>query len=251
MTDLVKRGSTTAKQGFANEKDVASAFINWKKDKNAKSWLVIMGYDIEKIEWVKAEIISGHKADIVIEIKIKLKNVSTSENIQVKLVSGASFNQVDKRWVDSYAEMWNMPNNIQNILKRFTGEIQPNITNLKDKRRMFIYEFSQKEQKELLTWLNENKVLIVSDILKGRGQFASEWFLVINKYDENKPDWILQPINKILNHFCNGSVEFTKRGSININGITVQRKGGDNGRNTANMLQFKINPLSLMDIENQ
>jgi hypothetical protein len=29
----------------------------------------------------------------------------------------------------------------------------------------------------------------------------------------------------------------------------MQRKGGDGGRNTANMLQFKLNPAELFDIE--
>lgn len=28
----------------------------------------------------------------------------------------------------------------------------------------------------------------------------------------------------------------------------MQRKGGDNGRETANMLQFKINPTKLFDL---
>ena len=29
--------------------------------------------------------------------------------------------------------------------------------------------------------------------------------------------------------------------------VTIQRKGGDNGRETANMLQFKINPTELLN----
>ena len=32
--------------------------------------------------------------------------------------------------------------------------------------------------------------------------------------------------------------------------ITMQRKSGDNGRETAKMLQFKINPAELFDIKN-
>lgn len=61
-------------------------------------------------------------------------------------------------------------------------------------------------------------------------------------------DWVLQPINKILNHFSKGLIKPTPRGSIDINGITLQRKGGDNGRDTANMLQFKIKPFDLKNI---
>ncbi|WP_420323777.1 hypothetical protein [Mesomycoplasma ovipneumoniae] len=30
--------------------------------------------------------------------------------------------------------------------------------------------------------------------------------------------------------------------------FTIQRKGGDNGRPTTNMLQFKIDPTELFDI---
>ena len=40
----------------------------------------------------------------------------------------------------------------------------------------------------------------------------------------------------------------TPRGSIKIGKVTVQRKGGDNGRETANMLQFKLDPTELFDI---
>jgi hypothetical protein len=38
------------------------------------------------------------------------------------------------------------------------------------------------------------------------------------------------------------------KGSINIGRVGVQRKGGDNGRETANMLQFKLDPTSLFNI---
>ena len=40
----------------------------------------------------------------------------------------------------------------------------------------------------------------------------------------------------------------TNRGNFKIGNITMQRKGGDGGRDTANMLQFKINPAALFDI---
>jgi hypothetical protein len=37
----------------------------------------------------------------------------------------------------------------------------------------------------------------------------------------------------------------TKGGNLKIGRITMQRKGGDGGRDTAKMLQFKINPMTL------
>lgn len=59
--------------------------------------------------------------------------------------------------------------------------------------------------------------------------------------------WALEPINKVLNYYGNKEVSITKKGSFKIGNITVQRKGGDNGRESANMLQFKINPAELIE----
>ncbi len=67
---------------------------------------------------------------------------------------------------------------------------------------------------------------------------------------ENNARWILKNINDVIQYyFDDGIVEQTPRGSIRIGKITIQRKGGDNGRKIANMLQFKINPALLFDIE--
>ena len=51
-----------------------------------------------------------------------------------------------------------------------------------------------------------------------------------------------------MNHFNNGCIEITPRGSLKIGRITMQRKGGDGGRPSANMLQFKINPAELFEL---
>ncbi len=96
--------------------------------------------------------------------------------------------------------------------------------------------------------MKKNQSLIVSDILKGRGKFAAEWMLVAQKINKNAR-WVLKPMNFCMNYFGNGEIIITNRGSFRIGKITMQRKGGDGGRNTANMLQFKINPAELFDEE--
>ena len=131
--------------------------------------------------------------------------------------------------------MWNIPVDISAILKRYIGEIKPNVLNPKDKRRMFASEFSEKEQSDILLQLNDNQSFIVSDILKGRGQFAAEWMQVAQK-TKSDSRWILKPMNFCLNYFGNGNVEMTERGNFKIGKITMQRKGGDGGRNAVNML---------------
>ncbi len=206
-----------------------------------------MQYNLDEIDFVKAVVLSGYKTDVQVQITIKLKTAIDVQNLQVKLVSNLKgFNQVDKRWVDKYAEMWEMPNKISKLLKEYTGELPPKFTNPKDVRRTFANEFSQENQALLLEWLKKNQSLIVSDILKGRGQFSAEWLLVAQKVDK-QARWVLKPMNYCLNFFGNGAIAISKRGTFKIGKITMQRKGGDGGRKTANMLQFKINPTELFE----
>lgn len=246
------KGSKTAKDGFKNEDFVIQCFNDWKNNELAQEWLKEMNYSLDDIEYVQAVKVKGSfKADVQVEIRIiiKLKSLTDIQNLQVKLVSNPQgFNQIDKRWVKNYEEMWEIPENILRILKHFTGEEAPYIDNPRDERRMFADELSPKDQKDILEFLQNNKTLIVTDILKGRGKFAAEWMLVILKIEDEKIKWALKPINFVLNHFGNGNVEITSRGSFKIGRITMQRKGGDNGRATANMLQFKINPCEILDI---
>lgn len=46
MNDLARKGSKTAKDGFANENDVVSKFNNWQSDEFAKEWLQAMNYSL-------------------------------------------------------------------------------------------------------------------------------------------------------------------------------------------------------------
>lgn len=178
------------KNGFKNEEFVVETFNNWHKSKLAKQWLIAMGYNIDDIENVKAQKIKGgYKADVQVVI-----------NIQVKLVSNPhGFNQIDKRQLQSYVKLWKIPNVVLEILKYFTGEKSPKIANSRDNRRMFFDEFLPNEQTLILEWFDKNKIMIINDVLKGRGRFASEWFLVILKVKNYPLKWVLKPINEVVN----------------------------------------------------
>ena len=248
MIDLVELGSQTAKNGFRNEQDIADKFINWETDEDARKWLVIMQYDLNEIEYVKAVVLHGYKADVNVQVQIKLKSAIDTENIQVKLVSNKSgFNQVDKRWLKHYQEMWNIPENVFKALQHFTGELKPYIDNPRDERRMFLDEMDSNDKDLILNWFADNKTLVLSDILKGRGQFSAEWVLVAQKVATNSR-WVLKNINEVLQHYAVGEVEVSPRGSITLGSVLIQRKGGDGGRDTAKMLQFKLDPTTLFDI---
>lgn len=247
-TEKINLGSQTAKEGFKNEKEIVEKFNNWKNDSEARKWLSIMHYNLDEIEYVKAVVLNGYKADINVQIQIKLRKAVDTENIQVKLVSNRKgFNQVDKRWLKNYNEMWNIPEDIFKLLQYFTGEIKPYIKNTRENRRMFLDEFSVQEQEKLINWFEKNKIMILTDVIKGRGEFSAEWVLVAQKVSNNAR-WVLKNINDVLNHYYgNGKVEVSPKGSIKFCKLTIQRKDGDNGRETANMLQFKLDPAELFD----
>ena len=140
--------------------------------------------------------------------------------------------------------MWELSENITRILKLFTGESLPIKKNTRDNRRMFLNEMSEIDQKSIVDFFEKNKILVISDIIKGRGKFSAGWMLVALVV-EGKNSWVLKSINQAMNVFAEGKVKITSQGSLKIGKVTMQRKGGDNGRDTAKMLQFKINPIEL------
>ncbi|MFA7254557.1 MAG: type II restriction endonuclease [Candidatus Omnitrophota bacterium] len=244
--DLISLGSRTARNGFRNEDDIVKKFHSWKSDADSQTWLVIMGYALKQIEKVEACKLHGFKTDVQIKITIYMKEGVAAENLSIKLVSNpAGFNQVDKRWVDQYALLWDIPPEVIEALKLFTGEIAPLPgRQLRDGRRMFFDELDAEAQRKVVSFFTQNKILVVSDILRGRGPFSAGWMLVALKAD-SKSKWELKSINQAMNVFAAGDVEISPRGSLKIGKIGMQRKGGDGGRRTAQMLQFKINPVEL------
>lgn len=109
-------GSQTAKNGFLNEDDIVEKLNNWQKDDDTQKWLSIMEYQCNDIEYVKAIKLNGYKTDVQVQVIIKLKEAIDVQNLQVKLVSNPKgFNQIDKRWVDKYVEMWNISQKIVTI----------------------------------------------------------------------------------------------------------------------------------------
>lgn len=269
-------GSTTAKGGFANEKEICKKFNDWKKDNEAQIWLKIMGYDIKSIDSVEAiliptrmkkenvkklglresfeELMKFKKADAQIRIVITIGKIIKIENLSLKKAnSDADYNQVDKRWVDSYKEMWGFDNDVSFGLKLFTGEIDPSAhaeivknKTLRDKRRMFFDELPENLRNKIITFFEENKILVVSDILKGRGGLSANWMLV-TKYNkkDNTTTWTLKDINTAMNFFGSGEVKISPKGSLYIGRITMQRKGGTPD---PTKLQFKIKPCELFEL---
>lgn len=249
---MAMTGSQIAKGGFRNEQSVADKFNDWKNDSDAQQWLKIMMYNLDEIEYVHAEKIGqkGYKSDINVEIRIyiKKKHLETIENIQVKLVSSKDrgFNQVEKRKVEQYVEKWHITPEIETLLKLYDGELPPR-PNSRNPKRMFVDEFTDDEQNLIREFFQKNLIMIISDVIRGRGRFAAEWSLIIQKYEDTY-NWKLLAVNEAISIYAGDcQVVFTPQGNIRLGKITLQRKGGDNGADSANMLQFKANPLILFE----
>lgn len=264
-------GSRTAKGGFENENDVVQKFLNYQQDQQATEWLKIMGYDTKSICSLTALQIPTRlnknkllqfglnqdifeytqkykKADVQVQLTITTNDgVIYRENISLKKAE-ANFNQIDKRSVDTYQQMWNFDDQIATTLKKFTGEIKPTLEEgvlLRDPRRWYLNELPPKEVENLLTFFNQNKTLIFSDILKGRGMLSAEWFLVTQKKSDGSCDWILKNINEVLNFYVQGEIKLSDKGGLILGRLTAQRKGGTPDPTS---LQFKIKPLDLFEL---
>jgi hypothetical protein len=241
---IAELGSQTAKNGFKNETEIAAKFNNWRTDTDAQIWISSMNYKVADVENVVASKPHGEKADV--EVRIKTKNGEKIEGISIKLVSNPNgFNQIDKRWLSHYANMWKMPSNVETALKYFVGETPPLKTG-RDPKRMYLNELDSGSQKAVVDFFTANKAAIVSDLFEGDGVHAAGWVMVALKATENTR-WTLQSSADTIHFFSEGPVVITRAGNLKIGRITMQRKGGDGGRETAKMLQFKINPVQLFD----
>ena len=240
----VDLGSRTAKDGFRNEDEIRDKFNAWKTDKDAKAWLKAMDYKLQDIIEVKAIKPHGYKADV--EVTITARTGKSVERLSIKLVSSENgFNQIDKRWLDTYAKMWEMPDDVVKPLKYFVGELRPYKSG-RHKERMYLNELSKESRKAVLDFFQKHKKEIVSDLLSGDGEHSANWFMVTFKaYKE--PRWLIRSSTDAADFFGEGEVVMTRAGNLKIGRIGMQRKGGDNGRKTARMLQFKINPVQLFD----
>jgi len=257
QTAKIERGSLTAKNGFKNETEVRDKFNNWKVDDDARAWLAAMNYKVSEIESIIASKPHGQKADVEIRIRSKsepgavatgtsMQQNERIEGISIKLVSSPNgFNQIDKRWLATYAKLWKMPTEVVESLKFFVGETPPTRAT-RNAKRMFLNELDLPQQKAVVDFFTANKDEIVSHLFAGDGVHDADWVMVALKATD-KPRWIIRSSADTIKFFGEGKVEITRNGNLKIGRITMQRKGGDAGRETAKMLQFKINPALLFE----
>lgn len=141
-------------------------------------------------------------------------------------------------------------------LKKFCGIIKPNNEELvklnesrsernKNKSRYWMNELFKNEQDEILSFLNNNKDLILRLILKeglcSEPEYMADYF-ILNKSDFTKTGKIsleYLSYDDMLKYFTEGDCIITNNNSLEISKhIGLQRKGSGSGA-SKNSLQFK------------
>ncbi|MBV9242931.1 MAG: type II restriction endonuclease [Acidobacteria bacterium] len=244
QTASAELGSETAKNGFKNEDQIRDKFNAWKTDPDAQAWLATMGFDPKAILTVFAVKPSGQKSDV--DVTVETKAGKRTEGISIKLVSSPhGFNQIDKRWLAHYVKMWSIPSEVESALKLFCGETPPTKPG-RSKDRMFLDELQSEQQKAIIDFFTTHRQQVLHDLFRGDGLHAATWFMVAWKPGD-RTTWVLRRDEDVEHFFGDGKIDITSGGNLKIGKITVQRKGGDAGRDTGKMLQFKINPALLFD----
>lgn len=221
-------GRRGARGGFEQERRVRDEFEKWQQSRLAQNWLQTMGFNLNEVNQVRAERLLGHtKADVQVKVVLKT-GIMQICNISCKKGGG---NQIDKRWVDEYANEFGFLEITRGALKKFTGELgftppelvskgiisQSKYQSLKDKRRFIFPELEGYEQEAILTDFRRCRDIIIQFLLQGSDEDAPQWFM---KDDE------LIPMAKAIRLATGDEQVIPTRTGFRIGEIKAQRKGG-------------------------
>jgi hypothetical protein len=209
-------------------------------------------YGVTETEYEK--FVKFKKADVQIKLIIQIGEILKIENLSLKKAnSNADFNQIDKRTVSNYQEMWGFDDEMALWLKLFSGEFlvknYPDLLKnqvLRESNRIFMDEMPKNIQDKIVNFFDKNRIIVLGDTLRGRGGLSADWVLVTKQNQDDTTTWILKDINTVLNFYGSGQVKISPRGSLSIGKIFLQRKGGTPD---PTKLQFKFKPCDLFELD--
>ena len=243
--------SQTALGGFQNEDWVVDQFNGHRGGSCGAGWLDAMGYRNFSRVCAQTTRKMGfyNKADVLVLVDDNVEWISVKKFI-------ASFNQIDKRRVSEFAKLWKMSDAVADSLRMYCGEegyrpgdICKPISSGRDPRRFFMDELPNGQSEQVVSFLNKKKKKIIQDVMAGRGRGAARWMLAVEERLDAPPKSALVRMDDVVRHYAEGSTFITRKGNLRLGRITIQRKGGDAGKKTAQMLQFKFSPRDLFTIE--
>lgn len=194
-----------------------------------------LGYRIEGLVY---KILGTKKADLM---------DANNLGIQVK-ASKSNYGQVKRCNLNRFTQLFPQTLEIQYLLKgNFCLPFDNRGICVKNHpRKYFTTQFYQEVQlTDMLNILENNKRRIIEDVFLGRDKkFLPTLFMVI----ANSKTLIIWKTSDIIDQLCLEKWEIGNRGAtiqLSSRNFSLQRKGGDSGRKSANDLQFKLRPCHL------
>lgn len=157
------------------------------------------------------------------------------------------FNQIKRCSLKNFSTEFDVPVNIQALLRKYTYERKKFL--LKGKK------YTQDELDGLTSYLNMKRKALLLSAFTGQAKKSKANWLLLHQW--TPPNWEkniakkgrseLISMQDILAIFDKITVSYSRYGTITFGaGITLQRKGGDKGKDSANDLQFKMRTLPLL-----
>lgn len=239
----LKKGEKEARIGLDSEQDIINRIKSDEKFHNTiRECLIKLGFNPrERLEARarKGKSEDSIKADIFIRI-------SEQEEIGVSIKSSTetSFHQLDRRRLEDWKTLLNMPDEIFEIIKEAILRVA------KDSRRAkFILEKDRDRIKEFFAnHLSE----VINEIFR-RGEEKLKLLIINDKRKRRIYIFRMDDVIEFLIKNASDNICFTKKGIISLgNFVKIQRKGGNGKRITTpktdwdhpgNELQFKFLPL--------
>jgi hypothetical protein len=233
-------GSIIARGGFGAE----FKFADFLPSTDGLDWLSTkLG---QLIYSGSAQVLGGHKkTDVIFRGPDHRLLISLKKSL-------VNFSQVERRELTKLHEVYHFPPEIFKLLNLFVGHLPPSAyttKKTKSSKRMFMDEFSREEQQQIIQYFTALAPQIVKNCLQGLEAEYCPDFLVVTPSETDFSQAKLIPMSEAITMVLgDGVVELTPRGSLRIGNLTMQRKGGDNGAETAKDIQFKFKPKSLFGL---
>lgn len=219
------------------------ALGGFKEEQNVCDDLNTPGSPLREI-LEKRSLVTGHFKKIRGHYKTDVSNGEL--NIQVKKFKKKQFQQVCRHWVEYIIEQIPNLKSIQYMLNGLCCvPLLEDGTIDKSKKRVPLCatHYSDEQLNEFLRVLNESKADILKFAFQGHvNEYKPNFHAIAEYHGTVRKDVKLIETKRIIEYLNDFDFEIMKSKTvIKLGGVfSLQRKGGDAGRQTANQLQMKV-----------
>ncbi len=209
-----KFNDESIKNGFSptnlcTKKRFLGALSAWTENDSAAKWLSFMRQDVENIDTVTFE--SATKG-MPLKMHVKERGKRTANIVRIGYYSLSAKMRSAKIAVipiEELKKIWSIPEEVFSLIEMYTvGKTRF--------REMTVYE-----RESIRSWFFENRFLIVSDIICGRGESARD-FMFFSLKKDGGTEWFFTDVGALVGKNTQGTTEFHGE-SLKVCGISVSR----------------------------